>query len=79
MGVLMGLTGWHDAFAGTKIVRVAESITWEQWQADSVSSLNEDTGFPSVVEPPRIVSWKIALAIFLHLFFAMGYVILGAL
>ena len=63
MGGLMVLTGFHDAFAGTRIVEAP------QW----------DAPYPNSPSLPRIAAWKIVAAVFLHLFFAMVYVVIGAI
>jgi uncharacterized RDD family membrane protein YckC len=63
MGVIMVATGFHDAFVGTTIVQASK------W----------DTPHPNPPILLRIPAWKIASAVFLHLFFAMVYVVIGAL
>jgi hypothetical protein len=73
MGAIMFLTGWHDTVAGTTIVRVADATAWGQWRAGSVTSL------PDVPRPRPMAAWKIAMAVLVHLFFTMVYMIFSAI
>jgi len=79
MGALMLLTGIHNAVAATTIVRVKDPIVLAQWVAGRVSPLNGDALLPSAQHLPRIAAWKIAVAVFFHLFFAIIYVVMSAL
>lgn len=80
MGALMVATGAHDAFAGTTIARVADNTAWEGWRrVRSAPSSKWDAAYPSLRSPSRMAAWKIALAVLLHLFFAMVNTVCAAL
>lgn len=63
----MVLTGAHDAFAGTRIVLAKPRGTGATVGADG-----------STDDSP-VAAWKVGLAIGLHLFFALVYMIVGAI
>ena len=68
MGALMVLTGAHDSFAGTRIVHAEQH---------RVEHFGQECETPH--EGSRVSQWKVALAIVVHLFAALVYMIVGAL
>jgi len=80
MGAVMVAWGAHDRFAGTTIVQITDSAAWERWWRDrSISSAPCDAPNASLSNPRRIAIWKIAIAVVLHLFFVLVYMIVGAI
>lgn len=67
MGALMVLSGAHDQFAGTRIVA----------DKDVVDQAVREPAHPN--RSHHVATWKVALAIVLHLFFALVYMIVGVL
>lgn len=79
MGAVMLWTGWHDTIAGTKIIQLIDEAAWKRWWVCSKSLLSSDARFTNVLHAPRIATSKIAMSVFLHLFFAMIYAVLSAI
>ena len=71
MGILMYSSDAHDDFAGTRVIKAVND-------ADVDEAWNLDPKLSGIPVPPPIAIWKIALAIFLHLFFVPVYIFLSA-
>jgi hypothetical protein len=71
MGALMLLTGAHDAFAGTTIVAAVDKSSEKEFVGTESRSLATDVS--------KVAAWKIALAVFLHVFFVYVFVFACAL
>lgn len=69
MGALMVLTGWHDAIAGTTIVRVTGIYDGHGPRPEATRRLHL----------PPIAAWKIVMAVLLHAFFAFVFVLMSAI
>ncbi len=68
MGALMVVTGIHDTFAGTRIV--ADESAWHDQTVQESELLNEG---------PHVATWRVVLAVALHLFFPFVYMVIGAI
>jgi len=72
MGIVMYYTGAHDRFAGTTILQEVDD-----------SPLRQDSGVGAFADnmpnAPPMATWKIALAVVIHLFCGIVYMFVGAL
>jgi uncharacterized RDD family membrane protein YckC len=77
MGALSVLTGMHDAIAGTTIARIADATVWDRWWSGITPAENGDA-LDTSAPPARVGSWKIVVAILVHLAAVPCYAVLSA-